>query len=56
MIDVNITEDRTEKLEIFKNDDLDSVIEVFCNKHDLEEEKKSFLKNLISQRLNENSS
>jgi len=53
-IDVNISEETSEKLEIYKNDDLDEVLEVFCNKHNLDSEKKNILRQLITDKLNEN--
>ena len=51
-IDVNISEDSSEKLEIYKNDDLDQVIEGFCTKHGLDSEKKNYLRTLIEEKLN----
>jgi hypothetical protein len=53
-IDVNISEEKSEKLEIYKNEDLGSVLETFCTKHGLDEEKKSYLRTLIEEKLNEN--
>lgn len=51
-IDVNISEETSEKLEIYKNDDLDEVIEGFCVKHGLDSQKKNYLKTLIEEKLN----
>jgi len=50
-IDVNITEENSEKLEIFKNDNIDDVVAVFCTKFGLDDEKKTLLRSLIDERL-----
>jgi len=54
-IDVNITDNVSDKLEIYKNDDLDEVIDAFCTKNGLDEEKKKMLKEQIVTRLQESS-
>jgi len=55
-IDVNITENTSDKLEIYKNDNVDEVIDAFCAKNGLDESKKAVLKEQIVTRLSENSS
>jgi len=55
-IDVNITENTSDKLEIYKNDNLDEVIDAFCAKNGLDDSKKTMLKEQIVTKLSENSS
>ncbi len=55
-IDVNISEETSAKLEIYKNDDLDEVLDGFCLKYGLDNEKKAYLRTLIEEKLNENHS
>jgi len=54
-IDINITDNVSDKLEIYKNDDLDEVIGAFCTKNGLDEAKRIMLKEQIVTRLSENS-
>lgn len=51
-IDVSISAENSEKLEIYKNDDLDDVIDGFCEKHGLDSEKRTYLKAMIEEKLN----
>ena len=53
-LDVNIDNDKQEKIEIFSNDDPNLVAEAFAKKHSLSDEKKIFLQRLIEDKLNEN--
>ena len=55
-IDVNITDQTSVKLEIYKNEDLEEVLTNFCTKHGLDQEKKTYLRTLIEEKLNENNS
>jgi len=53
-LDVNIDYNRVEKLEIYPNDDPVTVVNSFCKKYSLSDEKKNELQKIIEEKLNEN--
>jgi len=54
-IEVNIDDsERVEKLEIYPNDDPLTVVEAFCKKFGLSEEKKIRLQKVIEEKLSDN--
>jgi len=51
ILDINIDDKNKEKLEIFMKDNIEQLVQNFCDKHKLDEEKKKFLKCLINDKM-----
>jgi hypothetical protein len=53
-LDINIDNNKFEKMEIYEKDDPVALAESFATKYSLNEEKKLFLQKLIEEKMNEN--
>ena len=54
ILEINIDDLKKEKLEIFANDNATEISSFFCEKHNLDEEKKTYLIQLIQDKIKEN--
>ena len=51
ILDIKMIKDKPEKISIYENDDPEEVVEKFCQKHNLEPNKRARLLNVIKKQI-----
>jgi len=51
ILDIKMIKDKPEKISIYENDDPEEVVEKFCQKHNLEQNKRARLLNVIKKQI-----
>jgi len=52
-LDVNLSETKKTKLLIYENDDADLISDTFCEKYNLSDDKRNYLRELIEDKINQ---
>ncbi len=52
-LDVNLSETKKARILIYENDDPDLLADNFCDKYNLNEDKRNYLRELIEEKINQ---